>query len=108
MIGTGTPAPAAPPPPDEGSILPIPHNTISPLQTYAIGAFGIAVVAPMVGTIVLGHELSSAEFWHIELGAVLGPVGWLLADQMFPSNQGGPSGHPPSHGPGNANNINFP
>ena len=85
------------------------HNpAIGPGAAAVFGAFGVAIVTPMVATIVLGHELSPAEFWHIELGVFLGPVGWLPADHMFPANQGGPTGHSPPNGHGNGNTINFP
>src|SRR5665213_1722993 len=85
-----------------------PHQAIGLGAATAVGAFGVAVVAPMVATIVLGHELSPAELWHIELGALLGPVGSLLADQIFPPHHGGTPEHSPPNRGGNGNNINFP
>jgi subtilisin family serine protease len=89
-------------------VIAAPHQAIGLGAATAVGAFGVAVVAPIVATIALGHELSPAELWHIELGALLGPIGGLLADQMFPPNQSGPPGHSTPNGQGNGNNINFP
>jgi len=38
----------------------------------------------MIATVILGRELTLAEAYHTTLGCMLGPVGWLLADAMFP------------------------
>jgi enoyl-CoA hydratase len=34
--------------------------------------------------VILGRELTISEAYHKTLGYMLGPVGWLLADAMFP------------------------
>ena len=83
------------------------HNAIPPAGVYTIGTIGVAAVAPMIATIVLGHELTPSELWHIEMSVVLGPFGWMLADQMFPPGHGAPAGPPSSAGGGGAN-INLP
>lgn len=59
-------------------------STITPLGGFVIGAIGCAAVAPMIGTAVLGRELTIGEAYHTTLGCFMGPVGWLLADALFP------------------------
>ena len=59
------------------------HN-ITPLGWFVIGSIGCAAVSPMIATVILGRELTLAEAHHTTLGCILGPVGWLLADAMFP------------------------
>jgi len=56
----------------------------------------------MIATIVLGREMTVAEFWHLEMSMFLGPAGWYFADHMFPPGHGGAPGQ------GGNNNINFP
>src|SRR4029450_6938755 len=51
---------------------------------YVLGSIGCAAVSPMIATAILGRELTIAEAYHLTLGCMLGPVGWLLADAMFP------------------------
>ena len=57
---------------------------ITPLGWFAMGSIACAAVSPMIGTVILGRELTIGEAYHTTLGCVLGPVGWLLADAMFP------------------------
>jgi hypothetical protein len=59
------------------------HN-ITPLGWFVIGSIGCAAVSPMIATVILGRELTLAEAHHTTLGCMLGPVGWLLANAMFP------------------------
>ena len=59
------------------------HN-ITPLGWFFIGSIACAAVSPMIATVILGRELTLAEAHHTTLGCMLGPVGWLLADAMFP------------------------
>jgi subtilisin family serine protease len=59
------------------------HN-ITPLGWFFIGSIACAAVSPMIATVILGRELTLAEAHHATLGCMLGPVGWLLADAMFP------------------------
>ena len=57
---------------------------ITPLGGFVIGSIACAAVSPMIATVVLGRELTISEAYHLTLGCMLGPVGWLLADAMFP------------------------
>jgi subtilisin family serine protease len=82
MVGISTPAcsQTAPPPPtivDRG----VP---ITPLGWYVIGSVGCAAVSPMIGTVILGRELTLNEAYRSTLGCFLGPIGWLLADALVP------------------------
>ncbi len=58
--------------------------TITPLGWFAMGSIACAAISPMVGTVILGRELTIGEAYHTTLGCLLGPPGWLLADAMFP------------------------
>jgi hypothetical protein len=49
-----------------------------------MGSIGCAAISPMIGTVILGRELTMSEVYHTTLGCMLGPVGWLLADALFP------------------------
>jgi hypothetical protein len=57
---------------------------ITPLGGYVIGSIARAAVSPMIATVILGRGLTISEAYHTTLGCMLGPVGWLLADAMFP------------------------
>ncbi len=59
-------------------------HTFTALQVYGIGSFVCAVVSPMVGTVVLGREMTANEVAHTTLGCVGGPIGWAIADHFFP------------------------
>jgi subtilisin family serine protease len=59
-------------------------HTFTALQVYGIGSFVCAVVSPMVGTVVLGREMTPNEVAHTTLGCVGGPIGWAIADHFFP------------------------
>ena len=84
-------------------------TTITPLGWYAIGSAACVVVSPMIGTIVLGRELTISEAYHGTLGCLLGPVGWLLADALFPPGTPGPTGAgtPPRKPGGTARGRHF-
>jgi hypothetical protein len=58
--------------------------TFTPLGGYVFGSVFVAAAAPIIGTIVLGRELTPSEVWHSTLTAFLGPVGWVVADQLYP------------------------
>ncbi len=58
---------------------------ITPLGLYVGGAIICAAASPMIGTIVLGREMTTSEVWHSTLGCFLGPLGWLIADQLVPA-----------------------
>jgi subtilisin family serine protease len=80
MIGAHTRAfshaTTAPPPPviNRG-------GPITPLGGYVIGSIACAAVSPMIATVILGRELTISEAYHTTLGCMLGPLGWLLADE---------------------------
>jgi hypothetical protein len=49
-----------------------------------MGSVACAAVSPIVGTMVLGRELTPNEVYHSTFGCFLGPFGWLLADALVP------------------------
>ena len=76
----GQTVPNIPPPPtiiDRGT-------PITPLGWFVIGSIGCAAVSPMIGTVILGRELTLNEAYRSTLGCFLGPIGWLLADALVP------------------------
>ncbi len=65
--------------------LPPPTRVIpTPLVWYGIGSIACAAVSPMIGTLVLGRELTATEGGRMALSCFLGPVGWLLGPVLFP------------------------
>jgi len=56
----------------------------TPLGWYGIGSITCAAVLPMIGSIVLGRELTVTEVDRMALSCFLGPVGWLLGPVLFP------------------------
>jgi hypothetical protein len=84
VFGALTPAlgqiTTAPPPP----IIQNARPALTPLGFYAVGSFACVVVSPMIGTVMLGRELTPNEFYHTSLGCMLGPPSWLIADHFFP------------------------
>ena len=56
----------------------------TPLAWYGIGSIACAAVSPMIGTLVLGRELTVTEVDRMALSCFLGPVGWLLGPVLFP------------------------
>src|SRR5262249_44233454 len=117
MIGAHSPAfsqatNAPPPVINRGS-------PITPLGGYVIGSIACAAVSPMIYTVILGRELTISEAYHTTLGCMLGPLGWLLADAMFPPTVAVTSTNPNNTPPreprkpkrvasGRNNNINIP
>ena len=74
--------------------------TFTPLGGYVFGSVFVAAAAPIIGTIVLQRELTYSEVYHTTLSAFLGPVGWLIADRLFPPGRSGPNGGaPPGRAP---------
>ncbi|HJS62337.1 MAG TPA: S8 family serine peptidase [Pseudolabrys sp.] len=57
---------------------------ITPLGWFVMGSIGCAAVSPMIGTVILGRELTLNEAYRSTLGCFLGPIGWLLADALVP------------------------
>jgi subtilisin family serine protease len=93
-IVVSAPAFGQTPPPNRGVPPVVTRTTITPLGWYVIGSIGCAAVSPMIGTVMLGRELTLSEAYHTTLGCMLGPVGWLLADALFPPSVTGPNVQP--------------
>jgi subtilisin family serine protease len=99
----------------------VPHGPpITPLGGYLMGGIACAAVAPMIGTVILGREMTASEVGQSTLGCFLGPIGWLLAPTLFPPEagtvgNGNNANKPPPRKPrsprthiGQARNINVP
>jgi len=72
-------------PPGAGSRgLPITTRALTPLGWYAAGGLVCAAVSPMIGTAVLGREMTAAEVGRSTLNCFLGPVGWIIGPSLFP------------------------
>jgi subtilisin family serine protease len=56
----------------------------TPLGWYGIGSVACAAVSPIIGTLVLGRELTVTEVNRMALSCFLGPVGWLLGPVLVP------------------------
>jgi Subtilase family len=71
---------------------------------YAMGSVFCAAISPMIGTVMLGREMTLSEVYHSTFGCVLGPVGWLIADWLVPPDGVAPGrprrlhGRPPGRG----------
>jgi hypothetical protein len=59
-------------------------TAITPLGWYAMGSVFCAAAAPIIGTAVLGREMTANEVGRSTLTCFLGPVGWWLAGELFP------------------------
>jgi subtilisin family serine protease len=92
---------------------------ITALGGFVLGSVGVAAVAPIVGTVVLGRELTFNEAYRLTFSSFLGPLGWVIADQLAPPGRDGGVGNPggqqnPQRGPRGprnnppARNINIP
>ena len=56
----------------------------TPLAWYGIGSIACAAVSPIIGTVMLGRELTVIEVDRMTLSCFLGPVGWVLGPVLFP------------------------
>ena len=86
---------------------------IPPLGFFVMGTVAVAAISPMIASAILGRELTIGEAYHVILGSTLGPVGWLLADALYPPTvavQTNPPGKPPrkSTRVSNGRHINIP
>jgi subtilisin family serine protease len=105
LMGALTPAHAivGPPPPPPTVTQPVP-----PLAWYGVGSIACAALSPMIGTLVLGRELTVTEVDRMALSCFLGPVGWLLGPVLFPDpvvvTTVTPPGNQPPQGPRQTNN----
>ena len=90
------------------------RRAIAPLGWYAMGSVVCAAVSPMIGTIVLGREMTLSEVYHSTFGCFLGPLGWLIADWLVPPDRvtpgrpGRPRGTPPRARQARGRNIDVP
>jgi len=73
-------------------------TAITPLGWYAMGSVACAAVAPMIGTVVLGREMTANEVGRSTLSCFLGPVGWWLGAELFPLEVIAPK-RPPQRNP---------
>lgn len=88
-----------PPPQGTSSGVTDGRATITPLGWYIAGGMVCSAIAPMIGTVILRREMTSAEVGRSTLGCFLGPVGWILAPVLFPNRiaaPNGPSGRSPA------------
>jgi hypothetical protein len=60
------------------------RGPLTPLGWYGFGSIACAAVSPMIGTIVLGREMTLSKVNRMALSCFLGPVGWLLGPLLFP------------------------
>jgi subtilisin family serine protease len=110
---------AGPPPGGGGNRVTVVTTTgtrlLTPLAFYAAGGIVCSAVSPMIGTVILGREMTGAEVGRSTLNCFLGPVGWVVGPMLFPdvplvSNTPPPRGPPsrtaqPSRG---SRSINIP
>jgi len=59
-------------------------RVLTPLAWYAAGGIVCAAVSPMIGTVVLGREMTGPEVGRSTLNCFLGPVGWVIGPMIFP------------------------
>lgn len=93
----------------------IPTTTASvpPLGIYVMGGIACSAASPIIGTMLLGREMTAAEVGRSTLGCFLGPVGWVLGPMMFPDVvvTTPPRGPVPPRGTqqaGGRNNVSIP
>jgi len=72
-----------PPPPPPTPEVPA-RPQIPTLGWFVMGSVGCAAAAPIVGTIILGRELTLNEAYRNSLGCLAGPLGWIIADALVP------------------------
>ncbi len=63
---------------------PVTTRPITPLGWYGFLSIGCATVSPVIGTLVMGRELTVTEVDRMALSCFLGPVGWVLGPVLFP------------------------
>ncbi len=105
-IGFGglTPAFAQLPAPND----PLPVGpAITPLAGFVMGSVAAAAIAPIIGTIVFGREMTPNEVYRSTLTSFLGPIGWVLGNQFFPDAPRG-GGPPAKNSQVHGRNINIP
>jgi subtilisin family serine protease len=88
------PPPINPPPPVRIPTTVVNNRPIPLLGWYAMGGIACAAAAPIIGTIVLNREMTFDEVARSTLGCFLGPIGWLIAPVLFPTEVGVGIGNP--------------
>src|SRR5665213_3357379 len=83
--GVQTPALAQVALPAPTPVVPQTGHVINPLGIYAVGSFACAVLSPIIGTAILGREMTASEVGRSTLSCVLGPLGWVLGPVLFPA-----------------------
>ena len=58
---------------------------ITPLGGYVMGGLVCAAIAPMIGTVVLGREMTNSEVGQTTLSCFLGPIGGRWRWYCFPA-----------------------
>ena len=59
-------------------------TAITPLGWYVMGGIACAAISPMIGTVVLGREMTGPEVGRSTLNCFLGPIGWIIGPALFP------------------------
>jgi subtilisin family serine protease len=69
-----------------------------------------SAVSPMVGTVILGREMTGPEVYRSTMSFFLGPVGWVLGPYLFPDAVPLPvtAKNVPGSRPARGRNINLP
>jgi len=87
-LGCATPglaqAPPPPPPVTTTTTSVTTTHVLTPLAWYAAGGLVCAAVSPMIGTAILGREMTGPEVGRSTLNCFLGPVGWAVGPMLFP------------------------
>ena len=84
---------------------------MTPLSMYVAGGMVCSAVSPMVGTIILGREMTLPEVYRSTMNCFLGPVGWVLGPYLFPdvvALPGTPKTAPGARPPSQGRNISLP
>src|SRR3569833_1492612 len=84
-IPTPTPTPPPTPTPTPTDSAPSTATRLmTPLAFYVAGGIVCSAVSPIIGTIILGREMTGAEVGRSTLNCFLGPVGWVIGPMLFP------------------------
>src|SRR3569833_4673438 len=87
-LGFATPgwsqAPPPPPPVTTTTATITTTRVLTPLAWYAAGGNVCAAVSPLVGTVLLGREMTGPEVGGSTLNCFLGPVGWVVGPMLIP------------------------
>lgn len=59
---------------------------MTPLAGYVAGGIACSAVSPMIGTAILGREMTLPEVYRSTLNCFAGPVGWVLGPYLFPDS----------------------